>query len=104
MTAAPVMSITDELITELEYTASQNHAYVPVNPPAMRALLAERAELVRDRERLDWLVKEEAFLAEIYCSSGGTMFALCWPNLSSWQADHFNSPREAIDAALQAAQ
>lgn len=56
MTAAPVMSITDELIAELEYTASQNHAYVPVNPPAMRALLAERAELKRDAERGNWLI------------------------------------------------
>lgn len=46
MTTSPVMSVTDELLAELE-----QHSGVP----SIAALLAERAELKRDAERYRWL-------------------------------------------------
>ena len=51
MTTGLTISITEELVAELEALAYRNHAYVPVKPGAMKALLSERADLRRDAER-----------------------------------------------------
>lgn len=56
MTAAAVMSITDELIAELNEQLCGPEFYMVEMPMGhMRALLAERAELKRDAERYKWL-------------------------------------------------
>lgn len=68
MTAAPVMSITDELIAELDALANANHAYVPVPPNTMRALLAERADLKRCAELRQWVPVGER--APVYPDKG----------------------------------
>lgn len=45
MSTAPVMSITDELIAELESVASDDFPLSAIDTETLRALLAERAEL-----------------------------------------------------------
>jgi len=58
MTTPPIVSITDELISELEVFVSTPVMFAGTVRPiqdAMRALLAERAELKRDAERYRWL-------------------------------------------------
>ena len=55
MTTSPVMSITEELVAELEFdleVAETTHQLeASVSRETLAALLAERAELKRDRER-----------------------------------------------------
>lgn len=93
MTTAPVMSITDELIAELDALANANHAYVPVHPPVMRALLAERAELIKDRERLDQLDKLGYAYGFQDVHEG-----------NRWEIDGpFSNVRSALDAAIDTA-
>lgn len=105
MSITPVMPITDELIAELERTASENHAYVPVEPAAMRALLAERAKLKRDAElyrfvrELAWYVDRASY---IYQLGNHAQSKTPWSDLRvSVDADDVEV---AIDAAMQAAQ
>lgn len=63
MTAAPVMSITEELIAELERDFSALTDPVEFGTEMVRkaaticALLAERAELKRRAAQGDWLIK-----------------------------------------------
>lgn len=100
MTTAPVMSITDELIAELEQRCRSIFP-LEVNREAILALLAERAELKKDAERLDWLISDEAIVVELKQMQ---RYHVAWPALAESQSDCFMSPREAIDAAMQAAQ
>lgn len=53
MSNAPVVSVTDELIAELE-------RYREI--PSIAALLAERADLKRDAERYRWLKDKQTFI------------------------------------------
>ena len=123
MTAALVMSITDELIAELEAAASYcvtevirshpwseqdfdllraDERYVrAASPELVRALLAERAELKRDAVRYRHASKRE--------SDGDVDICICkvgWN--SSGSADYAiltgDNAHTAIDAAMQAAQ
>jgi len=59
MSNPPVMSITDELVAELEFdleVAETTHQLeASVSREALAALLAERAELLRDAKRWRWL-------------------------------------------------
>ncbi|MBX9754781.1 MAG: hypothetical protein K2X80_08510 [Pseudomonadaceae bacterium] len=100
MSTAPVMSITDELIAGIsrDWLPCEINS-IEVCHALIRALLAERAELVKDRERLYWMIGQEAFIAHIR-----TGFSVCWPNLSKWQPGQLPTPMEAVDAAMQAAQ
>ena len=118
MSTSPVMSITDEMVVELEALASKatpgtwsyDRSYVctvrqdggttyveswnPVadallsknvhyialaNPATILALLAERKELVRDRERLDWLADPDELLT-LPCV--GAVVVLQWSRLT----------------------
>jgi len=145
MSTSPVMSITDEMVAELEALASKagalaidsaetveaqsgrmiecpvcggegyasaendycnfdNHAigvefygigpefgladayFRKANPATILALLAERKELIKDRERLDWLADQGDD-----CQ---------WMNILRVETDDFESLRAAIDAAM----
>ena len=55
MTTPPVISVTDELIAELEYDLRTALPYSDSSIITLSALLAERAELKRDAERYRWL-------------------------------------------------
>ncbi len=59
MTTSPVMGVTDELVAELEFdleVAETTHQLeASVSREALAALLAERAELLRDAGRYRWL-------------------------------------------------
>ncbi len=133
MTTSPVMSITDELVAELEALASkatpgpwewdgrevdeEGYVYIPecsylvgaicladnyegyhddcdfmaaANPSVIRALLAERAELNKDRQRLDYL--ESAYGGHTG-HDGGFHVSLYLPDKDSL--------REMVDAAMQ---
>ena len=125
-TAAPVMSITDELVAELEAAASYcvtevirshpwseqefdllraDERYVrAASPEFVLALLAERAELIKDRERLDWLIADSAIVhagTRSKCRGAvtETIFWVAWPELEEMQNECFATPREAVDAA-----
>ena len=83
MTTSPVVSVTDELIAELEQYSGV---------PSIAALLAERAELKRDAERYRWL-------RDRIENKGDMVIAKCseW-SIESWSGD---DPDAAIDAAMQ---
>jgi hypothetical protein len=57
MSTSPVMSITDEQLSEIEHFAYSYDIPVLFCPHDIRALLAERAELKRDAERFAWWFK-----------------------------------------------
>ncbi|MSR12884.1 MAG: hypothetical protein EXR84_14055 [Gammaproteobacteria bacterium] len=99
MTTAPVVTITDELIADLESYA-RTDCVIRIEPHDIRALLAERAELKRDAERLDWLIKDGAVVVELKQVG---RYHLAWPDVGENQVDCFWTAREAIDAAMQAA-
>ena len=58
MTTSPVMSVTDELIAELERSVRTVWPDEDAAVLSLRALLSERAELKRDAERYRWLMRE----------------------------------------------
>lgn len=86
MSAAPVMSITDELIAELESVASDDFPLSAIDTETLRALLAERAELKRDAERYAWLNDSP--------KSFGILRAMSTADLTGQMVD------QAIDAAM----
>lgn len=83
MSNAPVVSVTDELIAELEQ-------YIGV--PSIAALLAERAELKRDAERYRWLRDRIENKGDMVIAKVSE-----W-SIESWSGD---DPDAAIDAAMQ---
>ena len=60
MTTPPIMSVTDELIAELE-AACAEEPIVELGRTTILALLSERAELKRDAERYRWLRDNDQF-------------------------------------------
>ena len=115
MTTSPVVSVTDELVAELEALASEcgqhgTNWYEPrhmaafpeyacdqdfvvaASPATILALLAERAELKRDAGRYRWL-------RDRIENKGDMVIAKCseW-SIESWSGD---DPDAAIDAAMQ---
>jgi hypothetical protein len=91
MTTSPVVSITDELIAELE---NECRSGVDVYTPRgiMRALLAERAELKRDAQRYRWLRDRIENKGDMVIAKVSE-----W-SIESWSGD---DPDAAIDAAMQ---
>ena len=160
MTTSPVVSVTDELIAELERLASNvgamaldtteeveaqngrmiecpvcsgegyasaendycnfdNHAigvefygigsefglaeayFRKASPTTILALLAEREELKRDLERLDWMLAEQCIMRVQNGTGSPSVYSLWWSTLSEGQREWYASPRAAIDAAMQ---
>jgi hypothetical protein len=131
MTAAPVMSITEELVAELEAAANAaieaRVAYTctnatglemrrtlivfqdSANPAVIRALLAERAELKKCADEMqtikaDMVLDAERyrFLRDLSEQLGNSLFSAV--NEWLWGDGPFQDVSEAIDAAKQAAQ
>lgn len=107
MTTSPIVTITDELVAELEcrmVSAEQGggvSAYF--SNETVRALLSERAELKRDAERLNMI--QQLFISlKVYPANYGTPFTL-WeygyhhPSRMPF-ALHGETFRQAIDAAM----
>jgi hypothetical protein len=109
MTTGLVVSVTDELVAELEMLATRNHAYVPVKPDVMRALLVERAKRVPLYEAVERACGE---------LPDGWQISICMENGAGWVelyddcgvlCDNFPTNNErldytvndAIDAAMQ---
>lgn len=88
MTTSPVVSVTDELIDQLSaLTYIDQGGAVLIHSDQVLALIAERAELKRDAERLEFVVNQ-----------GGNYQ---WMNIIRVDPDDFDSVRAAIDAAMQ---
>ena len=103
MTTPPIVSITDELIAELESELAKNDGTgICMSDSEMRALLAERAELKRDAERMEFIVNEEITISKMYGTGMPMVYQCQWHDCR--QVDWYTSEREAIDAAMQAAQ
>lgn len=101
MTTSPVMSITEELVAELEFdleVAETTHQLeASVSREALAALLAERAELLRDAERYRWLREDT--------SRGKTDLLICskfWGN-GAFRTQERILTGEGADAAIDAA-
>ena len=61
---------------------------------------AELTELRKDRDRLDWLEKNEISLSFLETKNGlGSDYETFW-TVDQWES-HYSTPREAIDLALQ---
>jgi hypothetical protein len=71
MTTPPVVSVTDELIAELEAVAHTGKGAFMSECAEVHALLAERAELKRDAERYRWLRDDNAYFPEEEGVRGG---------------------------------
>lgn len=94
MTTSPVMSVTDELLAELEagsIACCKKRVPMAVNPFDLAALLAERAELKRDAERYRWLRDNDQF----YGPSQNASVAYAGQYYTGSQFD------SEIDAAMQ---
>lgn len=91
MTTSPIMSVTDELIAELE-AACNEEPIVELGRTTIRRLLSERAELKRDAERYRWL-REQCEMTE----GGLTICKVGYCDLTGWSGD---DPDAAIDAAM----
>jgi len=103
MTTPPIVSITDELIAELEVFVSTPVMFAGTVRPiqdAMRALLAERAELKRDAERYLTALKET--IAQIDGNIRPTVRD-CVNGMNDVQDiyDYCDQIEAAIDAAMQ---
>ena len=102
MTTPPFMSVTDELIAELEAESMHdNGTDVPVSAVELRALLSERAELKRDAERLEWFIKECCVMECMNGNASPIVYRIYWSHEAEAQSDWHASPRKAIDAAMQ---
>lgn len=55
----------------------------------------------KDAERLDWLIASNA-VVNAFTSHVGKKYRIAWMNTSDCQADWFDTPRAAIDAAREA--
>ena len=98
MTTPPIVSITDELITELERAvadATEGRAN-----DTLEALLAERAELKRDAERYRWLREGLVGASFDWDDEGMTVIAFQMPDSITVSANC----DKVIDDAMQAAQ
>lgn len=124
MTTSPVMSITEELVAELEALASEcgqhgTNWYEPrhmeafpeyacdqdfvvaASPATILALLAERAELNRDAGRLEWMMSESCVLECMNGTVSPVVYRLYWHGEDVAQSEWYPSKRAAIDAAMQ---
>ena len=89
MTTPPVISVTDEMIAELEYDLRTALPYSDSSIITLSALLAERAQVKRDAERYRKIVP---YLSH----SGGLYRGVSMPN------DYSTSTKQQCDAAIDA--
>jgi hypothetical protein len=113
MSTPLVISVTDELVAELEREcreAADIHGGAGSDydsrlfdrlGDALKALLAERAELLRDAERLDWFIKECCVMECMNGSAWPVIYRIYWSHEAEGQREWHASPRAAIDAAMQ---
>lgn len=95
MTTSPVMSINDELVSELEKASTfTNRFMVEVQPSSLSALLAEREKLKRDAERYRWL-KDQGFATIKHENGKVTLFTIASQHVDDCNLD------AAIDAAMK---
>lgn len=92
MTTSPVMSITDELVAELEAVAHTGKGAFMIECAEVHALLTERAELMRDAGRYRWLRGRIENKGDMVIAKVSE-----W-SIESWSGD---DPDTAIDAAMQ---
>ena len=93
MTTPPIVSITDELIAELDEQLCGPEFYMVEMPIGhMRALLAERAELKRDAERYRWLRLSAWYVGP---EPTGDREGVSW--------DDHNEARDSLNSAIDAA-
>ena len=71
------------------------------SPATILALLAERAELLRDAERLDWFIKECCVMECMNGSASPVVYRIYWSHEAEGQREWYASPRAAIDSAMQ---
>jgi hypothetical protein len=113
MTTPIVLSVTDELIAELEQEcrlgadqhAGMGHDYdsrlFDRIGDTLAAILSERSELKRDAERLDWMISEQCIMRVQNGTRSPMVYSLWWSTLGEGQREWYVSPRAAIDAAMQ---
>ena len=97
MSVSPVMSITDELVSELERSVECVWPETDQAVVALRAMLAERAELLLDAGRYRWLRQSMWYVGpdNFFCGEGGDMNDYENHNYLATTLD------AAIDAAMQ---
>ena len=88
MTTGLVVSVTDELVAELEEACREHGQGFMIETGEVLALLAERAELLRDAERLDWLADPSNTIGNVQLPTECVL-------------QNVHSLRAAIDAAMQ---
>ena len=103
MTTGLVISVTDELVAAIERRAI---GYKPessacITHAELVALLAERAALLRDAERLDWFIKECCVMECMNGSESPVVYRIYWSHEAEGQREWHASHRAAIDAAMQ---
>jgi hypothetical protein len=102
MSTALVVSVTDELVEQLSaLTCRDEGGAVLIHADQMSALLAERAELLRDAKRLDWFIKECCVMECANGSASPVVYRIYWSHEAEGQREWYASPRKAIDAAMQ---
>jgi len=101
MTTGLVISVTDELVAELEEACREHGQGFMIETGEVLTLLAERAELLRDAERLDWFIKECCVMECTNGSASPVVYRIYWSHEAEGQREWYASPRKAIDAAMQ---
>lgn len=103
MTTSPVVTITDELVADLQIDADSHDAAteIPITAAELRGLLSERAELKLDAERLSWMIDQECVVAAMNGTNSPMVYRVVWPYDSEFQSEWYPSEREAIDQAMQ---
>lgn len=97
MTTSPIVSITDELVAELERSVECVWPETDNAVVTLRALLAERAEIKRDAERYRWLRSDT--------SKGKSDLLICskvWGN-GAFRTQERILTGDGADAAIDAA-
>jgi hypothetical protein len=92
-------TITDELVAELEQLAHLGNGGFVIDSAEVYVLLAERAELKRDAERLDFMISECCVMECM--PSEPPAYRLYWHDADAAQSEWYSSKRAAIDAAMQ---
>ena len=110
-TTGLVMTVTDELLAELEQQSVRDpggafpvrYAVISELTAELRRLRAENAELAKDAGRLDYMIGEQAIVYEQNGTASPTVYSLSWPVERCTQTEWHKSARDAIDTAMQAA-
>lgn len=76
---------------------------VTVSSSDLATLRAEVAELWKDRERLEWLFTNAYYVYSMNGPNGEEYFYVYDSNGTQISEFHCDGPREAIDAAIEAA-